>query len=323
MATTQEVYSLFGLKSPAQVRAERDAQFAQMLEGQSGAGRAGAGVGRLLGGMFRGEDPEAQRYQDFQTLTKGQNLNDPAQLRAMAEGLSNVEGWGEQVQAMRMLADKIEKESRPDVSTFVEYYEVEVPLLDKFGEAVLDPTTKQPIMTTEERRRTRQLKNGELQPYEAPTVGQASTQSTVTPPKPDFIVDAEGGFARANTGDQPVGTGTVLANGDTPVPESTPSAIQTVTPEAASRISMQSGASRANVGPMLDIQTVEPSDTLVKPKPKITATQEKSGIDAISDDAIIARYRALKKKKGRKPSEDIMYKKLESQLLSRGLNEAL
>jgi hypothetical protein len=47
-------------------------------------------------------------------------------------------------------------------------------------------------------------------------------------------------------------------------------------------------------------------------------------IQKVSDDILIRRYQALKKKgAGRKPSDNMLYKKIESQLLARGLDGAL
>jgi len=322
--TAQEVYSLFGLKSPAEVRAEREQQYAEMLQGQSGAGRAGAGIGSLLGGMFRGEDPEAQRYRDFELLTQGQNLNDPEQLRAMAEGLSNVEGWGAQAQAMRMLADTIEKEQMGDIVNAPVQVGTKPIYKQEFNEAGL-PTGKyievgrEPIFKDVPHTRTTEGLVPLLD-FNQQTAGEITPPSTPEVSVPDYITN-EQGVVVPNPAKTAGASAETVSQESVPAPTQTPSSLANV--EANRNIGAEEAALGRGASSEIIDMPVSQTGVVIKKPPTIKPQQEKAGIDAISDDAIISRYRVLKKKRGRKPSEDMLLKKLEVQLLNRGLNEAL
>ena len=85
----EEVYSLFGIKSPAQVMAERrEAQQAE-ADALSGAGQAGYGLGTMFGRALGFQTPEEIQSEKMAQAVQGIDPNDPAQLRELAKTVSS------------------------------------------------------------------------------------------------------------------------------------------------------------------------------------------------------------------------------------------
>lgn len=89
MATRQEVYSLFGIKTPQQVMAERNQQYADQLSRLSGAGQAGFGIGSGLRSLFGGESPQMSQSRQMQEALAGVDTTNPEAIKQAAQAVSS------------------------------------------------------------------------------------------------------------------------------------------------------------------------------------------------------------------------------------------
>lgn len=163
--TREEVYSLFGIKSPAQVQAERDQAYAQQLQGLSGAGQAGAGIGRLFGSALGLQTAEEKQSAQMAEALQGVDPTNPAQLRELAKTVSSFAPEA----ALRMLSEAKTLET-PETRNV--YQQVQVPVLN----AITGQPTGQ--FETKSIMRTAVYKGGQFQGYQ----DEMTTQGTPTIP---------------------------------------------------------------------------------------------------------------------------------------------
>ena len=316
MATRDQVLSLFGATPQQILERQRRSQAEFMAAQRDPFGQAGAAIGLGLARAFGKPSSEMQMAEQMQTALAGVDVSNPTALREVAKTISSFAP--EQALRIATYANELEKSNAPIIQTT--YKEVTQQATDATGTPLYDDNN-QPIFVTKSIPLTgRYSPTGEFLGYVSGTAELGPVVDNTG------IADLQGGIDLGDgvslTIDKPEG-GPVTAEELTKQPSQVATETMNVTPEAAQRIDLQ-GPRTGGQTPynMPIVETAEPSARREAP-PVITAQEEKTGIDAISDDAIIARYRKLKKKKGRKPSEDLLLKKLESQLLNRGLNEAL
>jgi len=168
MATREEVYSLFGIKSPAQIMAERREEAQTMLGKLDGAGQAGFGIGMGLQRLF-GRKPEGlEQSEQFTQALAGVDPNDPAQLRELAKTVS---GFAPEA-SLRILA-QAQTLDTPEIRNV--YQKIKVP--------VLNALTGQPTGQFEEKSimRTAVYKQGKFAGYqdEQGNVVPASADSSI------------------------------------------------------------------------------------------------------------------------------------------------
>ena len=168
MATREEVYSLFGIKSPAQIMAERREEAQRMLGKLDGAGQAGFGIGMGLQRLF-GRKPEGlEQSEQFTQALAGVNPNDPAQLRELAKTVS---GFAPEA-SLRILA---QAQTLDTPETRNVYQKIKVPILNAL--------TGQPTGQFEEKSimRTAVYKQGKF-------IGYQDEQGNVVPASADSSI---------------------------------------------------------------------------------------------------------------------------------------
>lgn len=196
MATREEVYSLFGVKSPAQVRAEQEAQFSQLLGGASGAQQAGLGLGALFGKALGAETAQERQSRLMTEALQGVDPNDPVKLRELAKTVSSFAPEA----ALRMLAEAKTLET-PETKNI--YQKIKVP--------VLNAITGQPTGQFEEKSimRTAVYKQGKFAGYQ-------DEQGNVVPASADSSIgildtpEAKANRAQAESGAVDLGGGVRL-----------------------------------------------------------------------------------------------------------------
>lgn len=105
MAKPDTVYSLFGMKTPQQVAAERIKQQQLMFQQQqSGFGRTGLGIGLALRGLFGGADEEMQKAQELEDIRAGYQ---PGNLQNMAETYTRLKEAGAPAETLNKLSADI------------------------------------------------------------------------------------------------------------------------------------------------------------------------------------------------------------------------
>lgn len=231
----QEVYSLFGIKSPAQVQAERDAEYRAGLARATGGQKLGMGIARGLGALFGVESPEMQQANQMKEALAGVDTTDPAQVRAAAQAVASFAP--EAALQMGEYALKLEKDAMGEVVNAPVQVGFKPIYKQEFNEAGL-PTGKyiqvgeEPLFRDVPHRRTAEGLVPMLDFNQQTTSGEAPPP-TPDAPVPDFITNEQGVVVR-----NPAKTAGATAT--------TPSQTITsnVSPEAADRMSMQSGASR-------------------------------------------------------------------------------
>jgi hypothetical protein len=228
----QEVYSLFGIKSPAQVRAERDAQYAAELSRATGGQKLGMGIARGLGALFGAETPEMQQANQMKEVLAGIDTTDPAQIRAAAQAVSAFAP--EAAIQMGEYALKLEKDAMGEVVNAPVRVGTKPIYKQEFNEAGL-PTGKyiqvgeEPLFRDVPHRRT---KDGlvPMLDFNQQTAGGAAPPPVPDATQPDFITNEQGVVVRnpAKTAGATAGTQGQVVTSNVP-------------PEAADRIGMQGG----------------------------------------------------------------------------------
>lgn len=255
MATREEVYSLFGIKSPQQVMAERQEQYANQLSRLSGAGQAGFGIGSGLRRLFGGESEQMSQARQMQEALSGVDTTDPEAIKQAAQAVSSFAP--EAAIQMGAYALELEKTQRPNV----EYREV---ITGYYDEPIVNPLTGMPTGEVQQKpiKDTAIIQNGEITGY---TSGRGmSTGGEVIP----GITDTpEAQAARAGTTPPSVAgrwdpnTGNIQPTGDALGQPAQEREVTTNVPaEAQERISMQSGprggteGALGQIAPVPDIQ---------------------------------------------------------------------
>lgn len=230
--TREEVYSLFGIKSPAQIKAERDQAFAAQLRNMSGAGQAGAGLGRLFGSALGFQTDEEKQSAQMTQALQGVNTENPQELRELAATVSSFAPEA----AMKMLASAAELEK---VTTGTVYKQVQTPVLDDLGSPLKDADGNVVMKTTSIPLTGRFDRSGKFLGF-VDTDGDGvddNTGKTAAETAKDSATDLGDGVSLEIN--KPEG-GPVTAEER----EGKSAVTTTVSPEAAERIGMQSGASR-------------------------------------------------------------------------------
>jgi hypothetical protein len=105
MARPDTVYSLFGLKTPQEVAAENLRINTDILRSaDTGFGRAGAGIGIGLRRLFGGADPEMQRAQALEEISREYQ---PGNLQNMAETYTRLKEAGAPAETLQRLSADI------------------------------------------------------------------------------------------------------------------------------------------------------------------------------------------------------------------------
>lgn len=161
MSKREEIYSMFGLKSPQQIEAERRArEDAFMNAQQTASGRAGVGLGTALGSMFRGlgfesdEMKQAREAEKVMQEAMGAGDGEIAQMAAMANRFSEMGMPQAAMGALNRLnelkqtekdrrqaeADRLAQQEANEagfLKTFNKQEVVEVPGVDDFGKPIM------------------------------------------------------------------------------------------------------------------------------------------------------------------------------------------
>jgi hypothetical protein len=314
MATRQQVLSLFGA-TPAQIQERQRQQQQELLAAQRTPETiAGSAIGLGLARLFGGKSPEIQAAEQMQQAVAGVDPNNPEALRELAQTVASFAP--ERALQIAVYAGELEKSQMPatiDVPTIVGY-ETEPDIDTTTGLQRVDenkqPLFKQtPIYRNVPFERTPTGLKSLVPGYSLPS-GASTAVKDETKPKPstDTVIDLGEGASLVRPG--------AIAEARSGTPSTTTQAPLDTTGIENMQATVEQPALQ------VDMPVVKTREAIKTP-PKIEGQQVKTGIDAVSNDAIISRYRALKKKRGRKPSEDLLLKKLEAQLLNRGLNEAL
>jgi hypothetical protein len=256
----EEVYSLFGIKSPAQVMAERRA--AQMAEADalSGAGQAGYGLGTMFGRALGFTTPEEQQSAQMAEAIQGVDPTNPEQLRNLAKTVSSFAPEA----ALRMLTEAKALETPTYQNISVQVME---PEFDALGRKVGE--------TPKSIQRTGVFVGGNLTGYvdgQGNVTPLAATTTTGVMDSPEAKASREQATATDLGGGAKV---TLKTDGKTPVTQDQidaakagPDVTMNVTPEAAQRIEMQQGP-RGSYGPAMP-ETVE-QRAPIAPVPTITS----------------------------------------------------
>ena len=105
MAKPDTVYSLFGMKTPQQVAADRIKQQQLMFQQQkSGFGRTGLGIGLALRGLFGGVDQEMETAKELETIRAEYQ---PGNLQNMAETYTRLKEAGAPAETLNKLSADI------------------------------------------------------------------------------------------------------------------------------------------------------------------------------------------------------------------------
>jgi hypothetical protein len=260
--TREEVYSLFGVKSPAQVRAEQEAQFATLLGGASGAQQAGLGLGALFGKALGAETAQERQSRLMTEALQGVDPTNPEQLRNVAKTVSSFAPEA----ALRMLTEAKALETPVYQAVSVQ---VDEPEYDALGRQVgVKPKSIQ---------RTGVFVGGKLTGYvdgQGGVTPLAATTTTGVMDSPEAKASREQATATDLGGGAKV---TLKTDGKTPVTQDQldaakagPDVTMNVTPEAAQRIEMQQGP-RGSYGPAMP-ETVE-QRAPIAPVPTITSEE--------------------------------------------------
>lgn len=249
MATRQQVLSLFGA-TPAQIQERQRQQQQEFLAAQRTPEQlAGGAIGVGLARLFSGKSPEMQVAEQMQEAVKGVDVNNPAALRELATTVANFAP--EQALQIATYAGQLEKTQMGEVVSAPLQVGTKPIYKQEFNEAGL-PTGKyivvgqEPVFRDVPHKRTAggltPLVNYGVEKTEAAPSAPAVPQETI----PDFIPD-------------PNNPRMSIPNPAKITVPSTQQITPTVSPEAAERIGMQTGARGGGLG---TYGTVAPPPTI-------------------------------------------------------------
>ena len=246
MATRQQVLSLFGA-TPQQVMERQRQEQAEFLAAQRDPyGSAGAALGLGLARLFGGKSSELQAAEQMQQAVAGVDPNDPKALRELAQTVSQFAP--ERALQIAAYAGELEKSQMPatiDVPTIVGY-ETEPDIDPTTGLQRLDadknPMFKRnPVYRNVPFERTPEGLRSLVPGYSLPTGASAAVKDDLDTPAtpdaqvPDYITNEQGVV---------VPNPNKTATATTQAQASTQPVTSSASPEAAERMSMQSGESR-------------------------------------------------------------------------------
>jgi len=273
MATREEVYSLFGIKSPQQVMAERQEQYANQLSRLSGAGQAGFGIGSGLRRLFGGESEQMSQARQMQEALSGVDTTDPEAIKQAAQAVSSFAP--EAAIQMGAYALELEKTQRPNV----EYREV---ITGYYDEPIVNPLTGMPTGEVQRKpiKDTAIIQNGEITGYTSgrgmSTGGEAIPGITDTPE-----AQAERAGTPSVTRRWNAQTGQMETVQEPAAQPAQGREVMTNVPaEAQERISMQTGPRGGTEGALgqINIPVIEGERTYINPE------QAKVESDRIRDE---------------------------------------
>lgn len=243
MATRNEVLTLFGA-TPEQIRDKQMREQAATLQQiRDPYQQTGTAIGMALGRAFSGPTNEEQMAQQMQTALQGIDPNDPQQLREVAQTVASFDpNRALQISNYAMQLEKSQMSSIVNVPAIVGY-ETEPDIDVTTGLQRLDENNqplfkRTPIFRNVPFERTRDGLKSLVPGYSLPSGASTAVKTDDAveksqDPIPDYITN-EQGVVVPNPAKTAGGTAT------------TPSQTVTsnVSPEAADRMTMQSGASR-------------------------------------------------------------------------------
>jgi len=338
MATREQILGMFGA-TPAQVRQRQlNQEQTERDSSSSGMDKAGKAIGQGLGTLFGLKSPEMEMAEQMQGAMQGVDLQDPTQLRALAQTVSSFNP-----QSALLLAEKareIEKQTTGERVSFpVKVGTKPIMKVDIQGNSVKvgeEDIWKEVPHTKVDGKWTPMLDYGQSN-------AEGTPKEETPKSNPSMIYDPDSGNLKTNPDYDPTKPATTSMFGPGPgISSPTPSVngpsvmepqqnevVAGMDPSIANRdmTTIANMDPRQSIAPPPNLQGIGDTvrvDTASDDPSRQEVSVTAPAIQKVSDDILIRRYQALKKKgAGRKPSDNMLYKKIESQLLARGLDGAL
>ena len=339
MATREQILGMFGA-TPAQVRQRQlNQEQAERDSSSSGMDKAGKAIGQGLGTLFGLKSPEMEMADQMQGAMQGVDLQDPTQLRALAQTVSSFNP-----QSALLIAEKAREIEQQTTGERVSF-----PIIVGYKNKPYTNTYTGEVTVSQEAiyKEVPHTKNADGEWIPMLKYGQSKAEGTPkeeTPTSnPTMLYDPDSGNLKENPDYDPTKPATPSMFGPGPgISSPTPSVngpsvmepqqnevVAGMDPSIANRdmTTIANMDPRQSIAPPPNLQGIGDTvrvDTASDDPSRQEVSVTAPAIQKVSDDILIRRYQALKKKgAGRKPSDNLLYKKIESQLLARGLDGAL
>ena len=338
MATREQILGMFGA-TPDQIAARERQRKADFFASQrTNEQSLGSGLAMAAQSLFGKPSQEMQMAQQMQGVMQGIDPNDATQLRALAKTVA--EFAPERALQIARYANEIEQQTTGERVSFpVKVGTKPIMKVDIQGNSVKvgeEDIWKEVPHTKVDGKWTPMLDYGQSN-------AEGTPKEETPKSNPSMIYDPDSGNLKTNPDYDPTKPATTSMFGPGPgISSPTPSVngpsvmepqqnevVAGMDPSIANRdmTTIANMDPRQSIAPPPNLQGIGDTvrvDTASGDPSRQEVSVTAPAIQKVSDDILIRRYQALKKKgAGRKPSDNMLYKKIESQLLARGLDGAL